>query len=290
MNVNSPDLEPRERVLFSPLTLDRFVDEGIVLPGGGAINIAWHWARAGLPARVVSRIGDDASPLFLAFLDGNGMRFDAESLVAPGITASIDIAVGHDNQPVYSNYVHGVWSDLALESAEELTIGRAASLHSVLVPAVTRELLRLGEAGILDGVEVSGDFLDYRYCDEGSFAAMMRHVDVGFVGWPGGAGDEAVAGMRRVAFGLRRLVVVTLGSAGALALDGATGRERFYPADAVTVTGSSIGCGDAFIAAFLAERSGHAGLDDAMKAGNRAGAAATAWRRALPDEAYAGLT
>jgi len=273
---------PGEDLLLSPLTLDRFVDEGIVLPGGGAINIAWHRARAGSPARVMSRVGEGDRRLFASFLDS-----DPGSLVAPGLSASIDISIADDRQPKMGNYVEGVWSDLRLTPDEEATVAGAATLHSVLVPAVTREIHRLGDAGRLDGVAVSGDFLDYRYCDERRFAETVRFLDVGFVGWPGGLGDAEVAGMRRVAFGLRRLVVVTFGALGALAFDGESGRRSFFPAEAVAVTGTTIGCGDAFIAAFLAARRRRAGLEAAMRAGTLAGAEATAWRRALPDEAYA---
>jgi pfkB family carbohydrate kinase. len=47
-----------------------------------------------------------------------------------------------------------------------------------------------------------------------------------------------------------------------------------------------VGCGDAFIAAFLATLWHGADLIEAVEAGKMAGAAATAWRRPLPDGAY----
>ncbi len=184
------------------------------------------------------------------------------------------------------NYDPGVWADLRLGTEEEACVARAASVFAVLVPPVRREALRLGTAGRLDGVEAYWDFLDYRFDSEASLSEAMRYAAVGFVGWPGTPGDAAVAGMRRVARRLGRLVVVTLGRQGVLALDGASERDVPWPALARDVSGSTVGCGDAFIAGFLAAREDGKGLEACLAAGTEAGATATAWRRALPDEAY----
>ena len=71
------------------------------------------------------------------------------------------------------------------------------------------------------------------------------------------------------------------------------------PVDAVEVTGTTVGCGDAFIAALLATlwSDGAASpdlttawgnrLDAALDAARAAGALATTWLRPLPADAYA---
>ena len=139
---------------------------------------------------------------------------------------------------------------------------------------------------MLAGADVSADFLDFRHYDEDRFAATMRHVDTGFVGWPGEPGHPTVAGLRRVAFGLGRLVIVTLGPRGILVFDGKAGRELSVPVNAIPVLGTTVGCGDAFIAAYLSARWRGEGLETALERARLAGAEATAWRRPLPDEAY----
>ena len=58
------------------------------------------------------------------------------------------------------------------------------------------------------------------------------------------------------------------------------------PVQRVPVEGTTVGCGDTFIAAFLAEWWASADVDAAVEAGKAAGAAATKWMRPLPDEAY----
>jgi sugar/nucleoside kinase (ribokinase family) len=62
--------------------------------------------------------------------------------------------------------------------------------------------------------------------------------------------------------------------------------ETMVPVQAVDVIGTTVGCGDAFIAAFLAVWWREGDLDAAVAAGAAAGAAATAWTLPLPDAAY----
>ena len=150
-----------------------------------------------------------------------------------------------------------------------------------------RELDRLGMAGRLDGLEVTADFLGFRHYTPERFAATMRLVDVGFVGWPGGPDDEAVGAIRAVAHDLGRLVVVTFGAQGVWAFDGrAGGDDIFVPVTPVPVAGTTVGCGDAFIAGFLAAWRRSRDVVAAIEAGKVLGAQATAWRRPLPDDAY----
>ena len=83
----------------------------------------------------------------------------------------------------------------------------------------------------------------------------MRHVDIGFVGWPGDEDDPTVQGIRDVAHATAKLVIVTLGVARRPRLRRADRRvartERRIPVTPVEVAGTTVGCGDAFIAAFL---------------------------------------
>jgi sugar/nucleoside kinase (ribokinase family) len=130
--------------------------------------------------------------------------------------------------------------------------------------------------------------LSFRHYDLERFAVTMRHVGLGFVGWPGEPDDPTVRGIATVAADLHRLVVVTLGSRGVLLLDGRGPHvvERMVPVRAVEVAGTTVGCGDAFIAGFLSVWWREADLDAAVAAGAAAGAAATAWMLPLPDTAY----
>jgi sugar/nucleoside kinase (ribokinase family) len=114
----------------------------------------------------------------------------------------------------------------------------------------------------------------------------MRRVDLAFVGWPGSPDDDEVAGLREIVTRLGKRLVVTFGSQGVLAVDGTTGRQWSIPVTPVAVAGTTVGCGDAFIAYFLAEWWRSADMDAAVERGKVGGALPTAWVRPLPDEAY----
>jgi len=71
-------------------------------------------------------------------------------------------------------------------------------------------------------------------------------------------------------------------------VDGRSGEaDRFVPVTPVRVAGTTVGCGDAFIAWFLAEYRRRGDLLAAVERGKLGGALATAWRGPLPDDAYA---
>jgi sugar/nucleoside kinase (ribokinase family) len=176
---------------------------------------------------------------------------------------------------------------LALTDEEHDALVGAKRLHVVLVEGAIETLERLGDEGALARLVVSADFLGFRHYTVERFERTMRHVDIGFVGWPGDRDDPVLDGIRVVAQAARKLVVVTLGARGVLVFDGRDGpRERFVPVTPVEVMGTTVGCGDAFIAAFLASHWRGADLDAAVEAGKAAGAEATAWRRPVPDAAY----
>jgi fructoselysine 6-kinase len=273
--------------LLGPLSLDIYLGRDLVLPGGGALNMAWHWRRAGdVPFELFTRVGDDSPGVFRAFLGRHAIPHTPE-LVATGHSSSIDIVIQPDLQPYMDHFVEGVWADYALSSAEIERVRTAGRVHLVLVEGAIRELERRAADGSLAGVEVSADFLGFRHYTPDRFAETMRLVDVGFVGWPGAPGDAEVQALHDVAHDVARLVVVTFGAQGVWAFDGRRdGEDAFLPVRPVPVTGTTVGCGDAFVAGFLRAWREHAEVRRAIDAGALRGAEATAWRRPLPDGAY----
>jgi sugar/nucleoside kinase (ribokinase family) len=278
-----------ETLLLGALSLDRYQPDGPVLPGGGALNVAWHWRTLGLPFQLVSRVGDGEAAMFLDMLERHGIEHTS-SIVREGPSASIDIEFLPDRQPWMDHYVEGVCADLRFTPDEERDLARARRLHAILVEGVIRELGRLGSTGQLDDLEVVADFLGFRHYTLDRFADTMRWVDLAIVGWPGDPDDGAVNELERVVIDLGKRLVVTFGSQGVRVVDGvAGGATQFVPVVPVPVRGTTVGCGDAFIAYLLAEwwRSGD--LVAAVERGKEGGALPTAWIRPLPDAAYGGL-
>lgn len=279
-----------DTLLMGTISLDRYLDRGEVLPGGGVLNMAWNWQLLGRPFQLLTRAGADDGEPITSFLRRHGMAtVSPAEVVAPGRSSAIDIAILPDRQPHMDNFVGGVWDDYRLTAHELVSLRAARQLHTVLVEGAIAELERLGDSGALRGIEVSADFLGFRHYTVDRLAGTMRHVDLGFIGWPGAEDDPTVAGMRRVALELGRLLVVTMGARAVHAFDGRSGAaepERRYPVQAVPVAGTTLGCGDAFIAWFLDAWWRSRDLDAAVAQGMIGGARTTAWPRPLPDDAY----
>jgi sugar/nucleoside kinase (ribokinase family) len=274
-------------ILLGAASLDLYLGRDLVLPGGGVLNMAWHLRDEPDPWHLLTRVGDDHPAVFRAFLARHGIVHSATSLVAAGPSASIDIVIRPDLQPWMDHFVEGVWASFRCTPDEEALVTGARRLHVVLVEGAIRELERLAAGSSLEGLEVSADFLGFRHYTLDRFADTMAAVDIGIVGWPGAPDDPVVAGLRTVAHGLGRLVVVTMGSRDVLVFDGRPGGEdRRVPIVPVAVKGTTVGCGDAFVAGFLATWRRSGDVVAAVEAGAVAGAAATAWRRPLPDAAY----
>lgn len=279
-----------ETLLLGTISQDRYLASGEVLPGGGILNMAWHWRRLGRPFRMLTRVGADDGASTLEFLARNEIEVvDPADLVTPGRSSSIDIEILPDRQPLMDNFRPGVWDGYRLTERERQALAGARRVHVVLVEGAIAELERLAAAGLLDSPAVSADFLGFRHYTIERLARTMAHVDLGFIGWPGDEAAPEVAGMRRVANELGRVLVVTLGARAVLVFDGPTGTERRHAVRAVEVAGTTLGCGDAFIAWFLDELWRSGDYDLAVARGMIGGAASTAWPRPLPDEAYGAL-
>jgi fructoselysine 6-kinase len=184
------------------------------------------------------------------------------------------------------NYVEGVW-EVVHSTAEELAaLTSATHWHTVLVEGAIAELGRLSASGHLAHLMVSADFLGFRHYTPERFRDTLAHLDLAFIGWPGSREDASLAEVRESVLDARKIAVITLGSQGVLVVDGVSSSETFYPTVAVPVAGSTIGCGDAFIAAFLMAYQAGSTLGESVAAGQAAGAGATAWNLPLPDVAY----
>jgi len=275
-------------ILFGTASRDRYLKSGRTLPSGGVLNMAYHWAAARKTFLLHTRIGSSDQDLFVPFLERNGIPHLPASLVAPGESSSIDIRIGEDRQPQMDNYIDGVWEVVHCTAEELASLAAASHWHTVLVEGAIAELERLTAAGHLAHVQVSADFLGFCHYTPERFRDTLAHIDLAFIGWQGAREDASLAEVRRSVLDAQKVAVVTLGARGVLVVDGKNQSETYHPTVEVPVTGSTIGCGDAFIAAFLMAHQTGASLSDAVAAGQAAGAAATAWSLPLPNEAYEG--
>ncbi len=107
------------------------------------------------------------------------------------------------------------------------------------------------------------------HLNDAEFADLLRCVDVAFVGMRCQPDNPKVATVQRAITGAGILGVMTFETQGIFVVSGRGRRQRieFHPVDPVAVRGSTNGCGDAFIAYFLASYWRDGNLDRAIKQG-----------------------
>lgn len=276
--------------LVGPASLDRYLDESFDLPGGGALNMAAHWGGRGHPVELVTRISTRVRDVFQPFLTEH--RVD----IAPGVfvngePCSIDIRFAADRQPEMDNFVEGVLADLSLDEREVASLFDGTPTHFVLVDVIDAALhdaMVRRKTPSNAAPRWTGDFLSFRHMTPDRFSATMRHLELGIVGWPGDRDDSIVHDLADRAAEAESVLVVTFGAHGVLVVDGRDGArsDQWFEVTARPVAGTTIGCGDAFAAAFLSMWFTSGDVGQAIDAGRQLGAAATEWLRPLPDRAY----
>jgi sugar/nucleoside kinase (ribokinase family) len=274
-------------VLWGVVCLDHYTATGAILPGCGILHNAYHLQQLGVAAQLATRLGaEDAAPV-QRFLARNRIAVLEEGLLAPGACARIDVVVQPNGVARVTGFDPGVWAGYRLAPAEEQALRTADRLHVVLTGTVLPEFMRLGAAGGLAGPLVSADFLALHDFDLASFDTALAYVNIAFVGWPGEPDSPELAALGDCARARNVLAIFTLGERGVLCIE--PGRApQHIPVAPVAVTGSTNGCGDAFISYFLAAYWHDRDLPRAIAQGAQGGALATAWRYALPDGAYGG--
>ncbi len=274
-------------ILLGAASLDIYKASGRILPGGGCLNMAYHWRQLDFPHLFITRVGPDGAAIFRDFFQRHQIDYLSESLVGNGRSPAIDITILPDGQPFMDNFVEGVLANFQLTPAEEALAAQTDQVHTVLVDSLVREVGRLAQRGVWQRPFLSADFLDFRHFTLEQFAAMMPLIDLGFIGWPGVLDDPLLPQLRQIVYDLGKLLVVTLGSRGVWVWDGRTQPQaHFFPVEVIPVQGSTVGCGDAFIAYFLAAFWRGSDLATAVARGKLGGAMATNWKRPLPDAAY----
>jgi fructoselysine 6-kinase len=232
--------------------VDSYGDRNLARAGGIGLNVAVHLRRSCAPSEtvtVVAPVGDDdGAAIVLDALARTGVEGCLE--VVPGATPVQHIRQGHDGERVFERYDEGVLAGFQVSERQRAVIAGS----DVLATAAFGQGLAFFEAVMgsrprgLRGV----DFTNANDVgDPVAFAARWApELDVGLFGLQ--PSDTALIDeLEQVAQRSGRLFVVTLGSAGAVALGRA--QRVACPAHAVEHVADTTGAGDAFTAGFLCQ-------------------------------------
>lgn len=219
--------------------VDRYVERGVLYPGGNAVNVAVHGRRNGAGAAYIGAVGTDlAGRAVLDALVAEGV--DTSMLrVVEGPNASADVRVVDGNR-VFDHGDPGV-SRFLLTPADFAAVAAATIVHTGECSMVEDQLADVSAAA----PRLSFDFSERPHDYIAEYAPL---VDIAIRSLPLATVDEAVHEARRIRALGPSLVAVTMGAGGAVALQGEQVVHAQAPATPVVDT---LGAGDAFIGRLL---------------------------------------
>ena len=255
-----------------------------VLSGGTTSNFVCAAGRLGLASAVFGRVGDDAHGAMLRdSIAGFGVATDHLRCEAGTPSASAFIMLTPDGEKSI------VYQPMAPMVPDRDELAAAAGQAQVVyaMPYDLAEFDLLSTVARAQGALVAIDLEAAVAPDPASMSARAARADIVFfnqAGFVAGTGQEPdFASMRGLLALGPRLVVVTLGAAGAMAVSATEqAAQAAFPARVVDATGA----GDSFNAAFLARWLEGGALAEALRFGCAAASctvAAAGAKSALPD-------
>ncbi|WP_119270555.1 PfkB family carbohydrate kinase [Taklimakanibacter deserti] len=222
-------------------TVDIYVDQGVQFPGGNAVNVPIMMKRLGAEASYLGCIGTDfLGDLIRQALITEGIDISRLRVIAGPNSWSRIRHVGGDR--VFAGSHPSLRGDYQLKDEDFRFIAAHDLAHSSVYSRLEDELSRIRAAAPLLSFDYSSEY------DGDYIARTAPHLDIAFLSDARGSDDQAEALAHRVASHGPRIVVITRGSEGAIALvAGKILRQSVIPASVV----DTLGAGDGFIAAFL---------------------------------------
>jgi sugar/nucleoside kinase (ribokinase family) len=248
--------------------VDRYLNLRRDRPGGIALNFAVNAKRLFPPTDtvgVVTALGRDPEALLVRrALDSFGLDACVED--RDGATSLQLIDRHPSGEKIFVRYEPGVLADYRLGPREREVIAGTDLLMATVysqVEALFDSVMDAPSRG-LRAVDF-GDLADVT----GDVGVVERYLDRFHVGFFGlGAGDAArIARLENIARRSGRLLVVTLGADGSLALG--AGERIACPAVPVPNVVDTTGAGDAFAAGFLREYSESRRVGESLERGAR---------------------
>ncbi len=243
-------------------TFDRYLDMGVMYPGGNAVNVPVFYRRLGGNSAYLGWVGDDQrGNLLLEALRSEDVDV-SRCRAVPHPTGRCDIEL-RDGDRQFKESIPGARKLINLEESDNEYISKFDITHTSIYSFIEPYLEELSNASKLLSFDYSSDWTK-EYLEE-----TLPHVDTAFLSGPN-LDDRAVERLVKWIHGITDgLVVVTRGNLGSTAYDG--GRVLSQGIIETEVV-DSLGAGDSYIARLLYESTRGVDLSEAMRLAAESGA------------------
>jgi len=223
-------------------TVDRYVDRGMMYPGGNAVNVAVHARRLGHDSAYLGCLGDDEAGI-LIYESLKAERVDVSRVrQMAGENAFCDIRLV-DGDRVFGEFSEGMVDQLILEKEDLAYISQFDLVHTSVYSYLD------------DSVELMrpyAKFLSYDFSsewDEDSLATVLPQLDFALISKASMDMRDNTELLRWAAAQGPKLVMITSGEQGAAVCDG--GDIYYQTVSRIEHLVDTLGAGDAFAACFL---------------------------------------
>lgn len=232
------------------------------IAGGAPLNVAFHAQQLGLRSQMISRVGSDGPGReLLSLLDSKGVSTRFIQTDPNFSTGTVNVSLDENGSPTYDIVQPAAWdfihpdnemSDMVKE-ADALMFGSLACRNE-RSKSTLFELLEAATFRVFD-LNLRPPFYSGKLLEELLGKADIVKVDyeelnliTGF--WADYREESSMVSFLKEKFGMETLIV-TKGDRGAACFDENGG--RFEQAGFQVEVRDTIGCGDAFLAAFLSK-------------------------------------
>jgi fructoselysine 6-kinase len=236
-------------------TFDRYLDQGIMYPGGNSVNVPVFYRRHGGKAAYLGWVGNDRrGSLLLEALRCEDVDV-SRCRVVDHPTGRYDIEL-RDGDRQFKGSIPGAREFIKLEESDYEYISRFDITHTSIYSFIDPYLSHLSKASGLLSFDYSSDWTK-KYLED-----TLPYVDAAFLSAPSLTDTELETLMKWIHGINHGLVVVTRGKLGSVAYNG----DQLYSQGVVeTKMVDTLGAGDSFIARILYETQCGTELPEAMR-------------------------
>ena len=217
--------------------------------GGTAFNVALNAQKLGAKSSLFSAIGSDVfGEKYLVSAAKTGIDLN-HLQTHQGITSSINIDVGSNSQPTFSNWNLGVLESYALNHQDTAALKQQDIVRIVLFKPMKRVFDQFSTLNLSETLTVADFADDSKYCESVSVINQYLHRFDIIIKSLAPSDIKSINYLQQLAHANpAKIFLILLGSHGSKVF---RGKQEFYQPIVPTKVVDINGAGDSFVATFL---------------------------------------